>query len=111
MVVEQGGVVQAPVEDIGKPVKKSGKSGLTGSAGLPAVAAHPKPVGGVLPTASGSGSMVMASVLPSSKSQVMAAAKSGKGVLQVTAPPQPCEYYVLMLLVVEFRFRAQAYFH
>ena len=33
-------------------------------AGLPAVAAHPKPVGGVLPTAGGSGFMVMASVLP-----------------------------------------------
>ena len=35
--------------------------------------------------------MVMASVLSSTKKQVMAAAKSGKGVLQVTAPPQPCE--------------------
>jgi hypothetical protein len=98
IVVEQGGVVQAPVEDVGKPVKKTGKTGPTGSTGgLPGVAAHPKPVGGVLPTTAarggvgGSGSVVTASVLPSNKSQVMAAAKSGKGVLQVTAPPQPCK--------------------
>ena len=68
------------------------------SGGLPGVAALPKLVGGVLlamATAGGggSGSMVMASVLPSSnKCQVVAAAKSGEGVLQVTAPPQPCEY-------------------
>ena len=61
------------------------------------MAALPKLVGGVLPAMAtaggggGSGSVVMASVLPSSRSQVMAAAKSGKGVLQVTAPPQPCE--------------------
>ena len=67
------------------------------SGGLPGVAALPKLVGGVLPAMAtaggggGSGSVVMASVLPSSRSQVMAAAKSGKGVLQVTAPPQPCE--------------------
>ena len=103
VVVEQGGVVQAPVEDSGKPVKRTGKTGPTGSTGgLAGVTAHPKLVGGVLPTtatgggggAGGSGSMVMASVLPSSKSQVMAAAKSGKGVLQVTAPPQPCKYTV-----------------
>ena len=92
VVVEQGGVVQAPIEDIGKPVKKTGKAGPTGSTGLPGVAAHPKPVGSVLPsTAGGGGSMVMASVLPSNKSQVVAAAKSGKGVLQVTAPAQPCK--------------------
>ena len=100
VVVEQGGVVQAPMEDIGKPVKKTGKAGPTGSTsgGLPGVATLPKLVGGVLPATAtaggggGSGSVVMASVLPSSsKSQVMAAAKSGKGVLQVTAPPQPCE--------------------
>ena len=45
-------------------------------------------VGGVLAS---TGSVVLASVFPSSKKQVMAAAKSGKGVLQVTAPPQPCE--------------------
>ena len=98
-MVEQGGVVQVPVEDIGKPIKKTGKAGPTGSTGPPGVAAHPKPVGGVLPTAGGGGSMVMASVLPSSKSQVMVAAKSGKGVLQVTAPPQPCEYVSLLLVV------------
>ena len=83
------------MEDIGKPVKKTGKTGPTGSTsgGLPGVATLPKLVGGVLPATAtagggGSGSMVMASVLPSSnKCQVMAAAKSGKGVLQVTAPP------------------------
>ena len=98
VVVEQGGVVQAPMEDIGKPIKKTGKAGPTGSTsgGLPGMATLPKLVGGVLPATAtagggGSGSVVMASVLPSSKSQVMAAAKSGKGVLQVTAPPQPCE--------------------
>ena len=85
VVVEQGGVVQAPMEDIGKSIKKMVKAGPTGSTSLPGVAAHPKPVGG------GDGSMVMASVLPSSRSQVMAAAKSGKGVLQVIAPPQPCK--------------------
>ena len=105
VVVEQGGVVQAPVEDIGKPVKKTGKTGSTG--GLPGVAALPKLVGGVLPTMTtagggGSGSVVMASVLPPSKSQVMAAAKSGKGVLQVTAPPQPCECLCINFVVDNF---------
>ena len=96
VVVEQGGIIPAPVEDIGKAVKKTGKSSIAGPTGptaLPVAAQH-KPVGGVvggvLPTGGG-GSMVMASVLPSTKKQVMAAAKSGKGVLQVTAPPQPCE--------------------
>ena len=53
-------------------------------------------MGRVLPTGGG-GSIVMASVLPSTKKQVMAVAKLGKGVLQITAPPQPCKWgYVLI---------------
>ena len=96
VVVKQGGIIPAPVEDIGKAITKTKKSSIadpTGPMALPVAAQH-KPVGGVvggvLPTGGG-GSMVMASVLPSTKKKVMAAAKSGKGVLQVTAPPQPCE--------------------
>ena len=94
MVVEQGGVMAAPVEDVVKPARKTGKTGLVGSVTLPA--ASPRAgegegggvVGGVLAS---TGSVVLACVFPSSKKQVMAAAKSGEGVLQVTAPPQPCE--------------------
>ena len=50
VVVEQGGIIPAPVEDIGKAVKKTGKSSISGSTGPTAlpVSAHPKPVGGVV---------------------------------------------------------------
>lgn len=86
-----------PVEDIGKVIKKAAKPGPMGSP----VATHSKLVGGVLPTAGGGagGPMVMASVVPSlSKSQVMTAARSVKGGLHVTVPPQPREQCTVMEL-------------
>ena len=98
VVVEQGGIIAAPVEDVAKPAKKTGKTGLAGvgQVTLPTVT-HKAGIegvgGGVLATAVG-GTMVLASVFPSGgKKQVMAAAKSGKGVLQVTAPPQHCKFF------------------
>ena len=103
VVVEQGGIIAAPVEDIAKPAKKTGKTGLAGvgQVALPTVTSKAGIEGGgggvgggVLATAVG-GTMVLASVFPSGgKKQVMAAAKSGKGVLQVTAPPQHCELFL-----------------
>ena len=96
VVVEQGGVIAAPMEDITKTTKKAGKAGFTGTVpvSLPANV-NPKVIGGVTAAAVG-GSMVVASVFPTAKKQVMTAAKSGKGVLQVTAPPQPCKYTYTM---------------
>ena len=98
VVLEQGGIIAAPMEDITKTAKKTGKASCTGAVPVslpenvnPKGAGVGGVVGGVTATAVG-GSMVVASVVPSSKKQVMAAAKSGKGVLQVTAPPQPCKY-------------------
>ena len=94
VVVEQGGVTAAPADDTGKTGKKTGKASLSGTGPMAPPAAQPKlgggVGGGVVATAGGT-SVVVASVLPSSKKQVMAAAKSGKGTLQVTAPPQPCK--------------------
>ena len=99
VVVEQGGVIATPAEDVAKTAKKTGKAGATGTG--PVTLVNLKGSGGGTGAGGGVGggvtamavgtSTVMPSVFPSGKKQIMAAAKSGKGVLHVTAPAQPCK--------------------
>ena len=82
----------ASVEDTGKSIKKTGKTSFTGTGQVALPAPTPGKVlggdvGGVVGGVS-QGSVLTVGVAPSNRSQLT---KSGKGVLQVTGPPQTCE--------------------
>ena len=95
-VVEQGEVIATPAEDVTKSAKKTGKTGATGTGTvtLPTTISL-KGSGGTMGGGGGVGggvtaisvgpSTAMPSEFPSGKKQIMAATKSGKGVLHVTA--------------------------
>ena len=114
VVVEPGGVIAAPAEDVTRTSKKTGKTGATGTGPvtLP-TATNLKGSGGGTGAGGGVGggvtamavgaSTVIPSVFPSGKKQIMAAAKSGKGVLHVTAPAQPCKCDITVLIILGWK--------